>query len=522
MSISTKLYMQFPWEGGLNDTLNESVIPGNQLTLADNIIIGERGSKKKRDGIKSDWDDVSSGSLSILGMHDFWYGATTRTQRLVSVASDGSIRSYVPSSGAATVITGGTSWSAPDRVSFEVLNNLLIIATAESGSSPKKWSGSGNAADLGGTPPQGSIVRQHLGRIWMNDKTNPDRIHYSTTGDPEEWNGTGDSGALDIGIGDGDPEGITAILPSFKGDLFVAKRTKLYRITGYTPEDFQVIPVSNGIGCVSHNSAFLIDETDVAFISERGVHSLTATQNFGDFGSTFLSYDIQKSFNDYWTKGRLKYSWGAYLSQINSVAFAVTDSRYTNSANQAVYLYNIPQKSWYRWPAVECQSMIVANDTDQKRFYFGGAHSKIAKSFANQTYDTTIASANFPINQFYKTGFIFPEGNPYKVYHFKKAGIIYKQEGIHTITLAVQIDNYPMQSLAFTNTTSPDLLGSTFVLGTSSVGLDAVLAPYAQPIDGVGRGIKFFFATSGTVDETEVWGFFFEYEDAETAQEVIE
>ncbi len=61
----------------------------------------------------------------------------------------------------------------------------------------------------------------------MNDVVDRDRLHYCTTGEPEEWQGTGDSGALDIGWGDGDPEGIIAVSPSFKGRLFIGKATRL-------------------------------------------------------------------------------------------------------------------------------------------------------------------------------------------------------------------------------------------------------------------------------------------------------
>ena len=521
MPVSTKLFLQYPWKGGLNTTYDEAVIPANQLTMCDNIVIGERGSKRRRDGIDFGWDDTAAGSLSIIGMHDFWYGTSSKTQKYVSIASDGSIRSYNVTSGAATVITGGTAWTTPSIASMETMNNLCIMAVNGSGNILKKWSGSGNAADLGGTPPQASILRQHLGRLWCNDKTNLDRLHYCTTGNPEEWNGAGDSGAIDIGVGDGDDKGITAIMPSFRGELFVAKGRKLYRISGQTPETFRVENISNSIGCVSHNSCFLVDQTDLYFVSERGVHSLIATASFGDFDSAYVSYDIQKTFNEEWKKSRLPYCHGVYLPTINSVAFAVTDSTISELTNQAIFLYNVIEKAWYRWPNISCQSLMVARDSDKIRPYFGGTNSKIAQGFTGLTYDQSVAAATVNVEPVFATGLIFPDQNPYKLYAFKKFCIIYKPQGTHNITVSCKIDNYDVQSLSFTETGATGLLGSTFTLGTSTLGYNVVLAPYTQQIDGMGRGIKFTFNFYGNQEPLEVWGFGFEYEDAETGQEVL-
>src|SRR5690606_5211037 len=122
------------------------------------------------------------------------------------------------------------------------------------GNKVRQWDGSGKIIDLAGSPPEASFLREYLGRVWCNDKNDKDRLHYSTPGNEEEWGGVGDSGAIDIGIGDGDPEGITNAFV-FKGVLFVAKRTKLYKILGDTPETFHVVLVSDGIGCVSPSYA---------------------------------------------------------------------------------------------------------------------------------------------------------------------------------------------------------------------------------------------------------------------------
>lgn len=523
MPLRTSFFKQLPWIGGLNTSLDESVIPPNQLTKADHLIFATRGSRKKRDGNKHNWDSATTGNVSIVGLRDFWYGQTTKTQRLVGVGDNKAIYAYT-SSGTRTTLTidgSATAWSSSvTNCTMAVVNNLCIIAVDGTGNVLRKWAGGSNSVfNLGGTPPIASIVAEHLGRVVCNDKTNCDRFNYSPTGDAETWGGVGDSGGYDIGVGDGDPEGITAIF-SFKKDLYIAKRSKLYRLVGDL-EIAEVQEVSKAIGVISQNSICITDN-DVYFVSERGVHSLVATATYGDVESAFVSVDIQKTFDEDFSRSRLKYCWGSYLDRINSVAFTFTEGG--GSANNSVYLYNIPQKAWYRWPNISCQSLIVANDADKKRFYFGTNISRVSKTFNGTNYDISASGTNTAINMRIATGLIFPNDMPGVVNGFKKFSLVYRPQGTHTITTTVKIDNFlpsPENTLNFSEVNSADLLGSTFVLGVSALGYDVVMAPYTRSIDGYGRGFKLSIEQTGVDQVSEIQGFIVEFEAGSTAQEVI-
>lgn len=520
MPLRTKLFEVFPWVGGVNTALDEATIPANNLTLAENCIFGTRGSRKKRDGIDLDWDgETNDPGNSIVGLHDFWFG-NPRVQRIVGVTSDKEFYSYNGGTRSADLFDD-TAWASDvTTASFETINNLAIVAVDGSGNVMKKWDGSGDIEDLGGTPPEASICRVHLGRLFTNDKTNPDRLHYSTTANPEEWLGVGDSGAIDIGVGDGDPGGITAIFPTFKGNLFIAKRTKLYLLQNYTPETFQIVQVSNGIGCVSHNTVAPIDQDDIVFMSLRGIHSLSATAAYGDFQGAFLSADIQTTFNENFTRSRLPYAWGAYLPEINSVAFAVTEPQYGASNNNSIWLYNFQIKAWYNWPNLSCESMIVANDTDRRRFYLGSNVARVYKTENGTNYDISTSGVNTSIRFRVASGFIFVDSTPFTIKAFKRFMLYYRPVGTHTITVTVKVDNFSPQSLVYQNISSSDLLGVSFVLGVSVLGGSSVMAPYGQPIDGYGRSVKVTIEQTGTDQEVEIQGFALEYEPLGTAQEV--
>jgi hypothetical protein len=456
-----------------------------------------------------------TGANKIVAGHDFWFGASAKTQRLVTIDERGKLVSYA--SGARTRINDtGTAYTLPiTQASFLTFNNKLLVATDISGNKLKSWAGSGNLADIAGAP-ECSILREHQGRVFCNDKTNLDRLHFSETADETVWLGLGDSGAIDIGVGDGDPSGIVAIFPTFKGDLFVAKRTKLYRVRGTAPENWIVELVSDGIGCVSHNAIAAVDQADMVFVSEKGVHSLQATDAYGSFESSYISKDIQTTISRDWSRSRFKYIQAAYAPEINSVAFAVSEDSTTNNV---IYFYNTEIKGWYKWSGFNCEAMVAATDADRKRLYIGGATGRLAQTFAGTRYDTSETGAQVAIVFRVATGLIFPDQNPSTVKGFKKFSLIYKPVGSHTITASIRIDNFSAQSIAFSENSGDDLLGVSFVLGVSSLGATSTLAPYTQSLDGYGRGAKLTLTQGGINEEIEIQGFSYEYEAAADQQE---
>lgn len=408
--------------------------------------------------------------------------------------------------------------------SVRTLNNLSIFGSNVSGNYPRKFLGSGSTVrNLGGNAPQAWMFCTHLGRFWANNGATLDRIEFSTTGNPEQWQGDGDSGSLDIGVGDGDPTGITCLFPPFQGVLYVAKQTKLYRIENQTPETFRVVLVSDGIGCVGPNAFATVDQDDIVFVSEKGIHSLVGTINSGDDESKYLSYDIQSTFNSSWTKSRLPSIWGTYLSKINSVQFAVSDSTYSGSAsyNNAIWQYNIPLRSWYVWPNIPAQSMFIGTDSDSKRIYFGGNNTRLAKSFNSTNYDVSTTGVNTAISMSVATGVIYFNDNPFVTSGFKKFSLIYSPQGTHTITVNFKIDNYTTQTISFSQSQTGGVLGVSFYLGSSALGYSFVTGPYTQQIDGYGRGFQVTMSQSGIQAPIDIQGFAVEYEEMGPQQETI-
>lgn len=457
---------------------------------------------------------------SVIAIHDYWRTDTNgvKVQQLVTATSQPLFFKYDSDGRRGVLLNGGTSLgTAATVVNTEVINDDLILAFDATGNTPKKYNpdDSADVEDLGGSPPDFSLCRVHQARLWTNDKEVKDRLHYSATGDAEKWEGADDSGYLEIDPGDGDPDGITIIHPPFKGDLFVTKGRKTYRVIGNSPENYQIVPVSLGIGGIGQKTAVAVDLDEIVYVSQKGIHSLSATDAYGDFSGAFLSEKIQPTFNAF-NLGRLRYIQGAYIPDLNSVAFAVSEG--SASTNGDIYFYNFKVKEWYRWPDISCQALGTKLNSDgETKLLMGTSAGRVLEAMNDDYNDFGTTGISYRV----KTGTIYVDGNPNSVKGFKRLTFLYKPIGDYEFTCTVRIDNYDAQSYSFAQESSSDILGTTFIIGSSELGVSGQLAPYSTQIDGYGRGISLEITQSGASEQVEIYGVIIEYEPADLAQEVL-
>jgi hypothetical protein len=517
MGKRTLVYQQMPWLGGRNTTLDPSIIPNNQLAVADNTLFHLDLARRKRAGFQ--YFDASSigANVDIVGGCEYWANiSNVKTQREVVITNEPAIYSYTGAGTRTALAVGGTALVAGfTAVSFEIINEDLVMAF-NNATTPKKWTMSGGTTweDLGGTPPKFSFCRAHINRLFAaGDPANPDRLYYSSVDNHQQWGGVGSSGAIDIFPGDGDPEGLTAIFPAQKGALFVAKRNRLYRVNTSDPDDanWTVDEVSSGIGCIGHNAVAAVDMDDLIYVSDRGIHTMSATLNYGNFESQFISKDIQKDFLS-WNKGRNKNLWMTYIPRLNAICLAVSPTG--NSHNTEIHLLNVEDKQWYRFPSIPCDALWKAKIGGVDVLMVGNAQGRISK-LTDNIYDDWGASYLFDV----KTGTIYPDKSPKTVKGFKSVSLFYKPKGAYTLTARFKIDNYPVQTLTFDLSGSFDPLGTSFVLGSSHLGLAQALPSVTLPVDGYGRGFSLEIQQDGIDEQVEVYGFSVEYEPSGDQQE---
>lgn len=462
-------------------------------------------------------------SQPYIALHDYWRtdSSYVKQQLIVAISDQGKIFTYNTDGERLEITKHSTATSYATTITrchTEVFNERLIIAFDGLGNTPKMFHPETDADeyfDLTGSPPDFSIMREHLGRLWTDQKDNKDRLHYCETGNHAKWLGIGDSGALDISPGDGDPLGLQTIFPPFKGVLFVAKSQKNYQISGDSPENFQVIPVSNGVGSVSHKAVVGIDLDDIFYASTKGFHSIQTTANYGDFAGTFLSQKIQNAFNS-WNQGRLRNTQAAYIPGLNSVAFSIAANG--QSAQSDLWFFNTMVKEWYRWPDISCQSIAAVLIGNERKLMVGTANSRLIETQNGERSDFTDTPFLFRV----KSGTIYADQSPMTMKAFKSLSCLFRPLGDFTFTVKFKIDNHSPQAFSFAQTASGAILGTTFVLGTSILGTDNTFAPFTQTLDGLGRGFSIEIESSGSGDEIEMYGFAVEYENLDLASETLE
>lgn len=87
-------------------------------------------------------------------------------------------------------------------------------------------------------------------------------------------------------------------LKVFRDQLFIFSRNNIQRLVGTSVADFQLIPITEDIGCISGDT---IQEVggDVMFLAADGLRLLGATDRIGDFSINLPSQTIEKDILDF-------------------------------------------------------------------------------------------------------------------------------------------------------------------------------------------------------------------------------
>lgn len=121
-------------------------------------------------------------------------------------------------------ITGATTPTGSCIESWAILNSILVYSN--SGGSMIKWTGSGNAAALAGTPPANVTCIKTVNNFLFTGKSST--VQWSAASDPETWPA---ASALDFRKGDGDT---IQAFGSIGTDLIIFKKGSIGRLSTVT------------------------------------------------------------------------------------------------------------------------------------------------------------------------------------------------------------------------------------------------------------------------------------------------
>jgi len=280
MARKTKTSILYP----LNKGLDRTSIPGAQdprsLVSVSNVIINNRGSLKKKPGVRRiSYTSEQNEDGNLQGaIHFFATVNGAQASEIVRVIG-GRVEALRDEK---FVDLGVTDVSPTDTVTFERFANLLIIHFENT--PPKQYTIGGAISDLtvltghSDSPP--TFSRVHDFRNWYAGRPdNPHVINISALNNPNDYTLTNGGFSMRINDGDGDPLGLTGLSPTFRGDLFAFKLNAIYRIVA-GQYDYGKQQVSGEVGCVHHNT-IVATQNDIYFVSTDAIHSLANTDKYG-------------------------------------------------------------------------------------------------------------------------------------------------------------------------------------------------------------------------------------------------
>ena len=510
----------FPVSGGLDTTSAPALVGMQNLVIAQNMILGDRKTWKKRGGLVTLNSTPLSGNTKTKGLIDYWKAGSAGTPSQALVAVSGT-KWWSSTNGGVSFsdISGAVSHPNDDIVTSCVVGDSLVMTFAAT--VPMVWPQTGNVAALTGTPPNGNLCAEHLGRCWMNEKTDPHRIYFTGLtgtgdGDPTLWSIGNGGGSFTVEPDDGDPVGITALW-QHNDQLYVAKLKKIYRIEGRTAESFRPVQVVNGIGCIAHNQVVPIGN-DVLFPSLRGYQSLAVLAQTGVVSDeSLISKKIHKTYQMDTNLGRLKHAHGAFIPELNAVVWGNPLLGQTTTAQALVY--SLTTKEWSIWANFRCDALTKRYNsaTNKNELFTANQLGSVYKYTAGVLADYTTSA----IDMHLKSGHIYMDLKYGHKWAFKKFVLLCYPTGDHTVTLTYRTDSQRNSAGAIISVTLTEdqgglgtyvPMGSGFIMGTDLMGDDVFVQPIVFDLKGTGNVFEWELENAGLNHDLEIAGYYIEIE----------
>lgn len=279
------------FKGGYCGNFSSLSLKPNEIFDCDNIVIKQEGR-----GFRS---RLGNGVINstVFNSGAAWQGIADYTQAdgdtwLVGVAgtkfgtNSNYGTSFTDSTGAITITSGqDNQWS------FMTFNDVLIGfgGPATSPDAPFKWTGSGNAAALGGSPPSAYGCFPANNRAFAyRTSANPSTLYWSILGNAEDWTGTG-SGSTVVGSLS-DNQKITGAQVLSTNHALIFKESSTYQLL-LTSSPFPVYTLFDKVGCVGKFASVNVNGR-VYWITQYG-------RMVSSNGTDFVTYP--KSAENLWT-----------------------------------------------------------------------------------------------------------------------------------------------------------------------------------------------------------------------------
>lgn len=478
---------------GLNDGASTISIEDGEATDLQNVILTTYGSFKTRDGYAKLNSSTLGSSVICTGL--IYYKQADGTEYIVGVFDNDTIQKMDYNIGGAPDgtwdnITGSLLFSAGQNnlASFAVGEDELLIEDGINTTPPYKWTGTGNAAALGGSSPNATMVAYHKRMAFAaGNDSNPSTLYFSDLGDIDTWTG-GLSGNVSIDTNDGSI--IRAIVPGFDS-LYIWKDKSIWRLTGENKDSFRLQRMISGTGCLSPNAVVKIGNSFFFTDGQGNVYIYD-----GAIGLKLISTKIQGTIDN---TSIARYEYVSNIAFENDFYSSVSTSG--SGTHDTVIVFDTYNLGWTKFDGINANAMAIADNGSGEDMIIFGDYGGFVYYYPSGTNDAGTA-----INAYFATKqFSFPSVAGENK-DWRKLRVYATSKGNYNLNIEVRNDFTTAGTTYAMNLASGGAVYGTAVYGTALWAGETLLIKRIEPgLEGNFFQIKFY---NENVDEPfEVKGY---------------
>lgn len=376
------------FSGGLNTFDPEYISPLNQSPDLDNLIILDKGFKKRNGDSVWNSSAMVSSVAAIVGMGYIKFNSGTEFLNAIAgtkFSTDSGLSGTMSDATGAVTITAGQNnlWTS-------VIYNNLQIWFGGAPDAPFKYSGSGNIALLGGTPPSAATAFVANNRVFpISTAANPSRIFWSVLGDPEDYVGAG-SGNSDVNKSDGEALQCGIVVGPDTAILFKNSSTHFMVLTR---QPFPIYQLQKGVGIAGPRAYAYANGVIYIITPGRRMKSTVDGVNFTTYPNDIN--DIWDSINT----NRIQYIQGIYYQPLEWIMWLVSTG--SSTTNNYLIVWDIQRRCFIR-----CTTGFKANMValiQNRRLFMGHYDGKMYEKLKATIFSDDSETSPGAINAYWRT-----------------------------------------------------------------------------------------------------------------------
>lgn len=241
-------------------------------------------------------------------------------------------------------------------IAIPLLSGKQILAITNGIDNIRKWTGSGNTADLGGSPPKAKFIQEYQTYLVVANITGgtdiDTRVQWSDTASPETWSG-GNSGSKDL-VEDG---GAITGLNIFSNYLCIHKAQSIY--LGYLVSSsaiFRFERKATGVGTCANGSIVNLPTGEQIFLATDGLRI------FNGITANGVDSPINDEIRDGLNATYRHKAWGVLVKEYDEVWIGVPIGSQT--VGETVYKFNYVTRRLYKDTRTNCNFSWRATQAD--------------------------------------------------------------------------------------------------------------------------------------------------------------